>query len=82
MLAEVRFLGVTLATILADVSLEMLALLVLGDVLKQRRFVAEAFVARITLVGFVRLMTPGVRLEVAELAEGFLAAWVSTSERN
>lgn len=56
----------------------MLALLVFWDVLQQRRLVRETLVARVTLVGLVGLVTPRVRLEVTQLAEGLVAAGVTT----
>ena len=44
--------------------------LVLWYVLQQRGLVHEALVAGVALVGLVRLVRPGVGLEVAELREG------------
>ena len=44
-LSEVRFLGVGLPAVVADVGLEVLALLVPGDVLQQGHLVVEALVA-------------------------------------
>jgi hypothetical protein len=73
-LAEVGLLRVGLAAVLADVRLEMLGLLVLGDVLEQRRLVREALVARVALVRLVRLVAARVRLQVAQLREGLVAA--------
>ena len=54
----------------------------LGDVLQQRRFVMEAFVAGVTLVWFVSLVAAGVGLEVGQLGECLGAAWVKTSSEN
>ena len=48
----------------------MFGLLVFGDVLQQGGLVSEALVAGLALVRFVRLMTPGVGLEVGQLGEG------------
>lgn len=56
-LSEVRLLSVALAAVLTDVSLEMLALLVLGDVLQQTGLVREALIAGVALVRFVGLVT-------------------------
>ena len=53
----------------------MLGLLVLGDVLQEGGLVSEALVAGLALVRFVRLMTPGVGLEVGQLGEGLGATW-------
>lgn len=77
-LLQVRLLRVALAAVLTDVGLQVLALLVLGDVLEQRRLVAEALVARVALVRLVRLMAPRVRLQVAQLGERLLATRMST----
>lgn len=75
---QVRLLRVALAAVLTDVGLQMLALLVLGNVLEQRRLVAEALVARVALVRLVCLMAPRVRLQVAQLGERLLATRMST----
>lgn len=56
-LSEVSLLSVALAAVLTDVSLEMLALLVLGDVLQQTGLVREALIAGVALVRFVGLVT-------------------------
>jgi hypothetical protein len=69
-LGQVGLLRVGLATVLANMGLEVLGLLVLGDVLKKSVFVDEALVAGVALVGLVRLVASGVGLEVAELTEG------------
>lgn len=76
MLGKVCLLSVGLAAVLAYVSLEMFRLLMLGYVFEERRFVAETLVAGIALVRFVSLVAAGVGLEVAELAEGLVAAGV------
>ena len=73
-LVQVRLLGVGLAAVLADVRLEVLGLLVLGDVLQQGVLVVKALVARVALEGLVLLVAAGVRLQVAQLREGFVAA--------
>ena len=44
-------------------------------VFQQRRLVGKTFVARVTFVGFVRLVTSGVRLKVGQLGEGLRAAY-------
>ena len=74
MLRQVRFLRVRFAAQLADVRLQMLRVLVLGDVLEQGRLVGEALVARVALERFVRLMAPRVGLQVGQLGERFRAA--------
>lgn len=76
-LLQIRLLRVALAAILTDVSLEVLAFLVLGDVLQERGLIHEALVARVTFVGFVRLMAAGVALQVGQLTEGLVASWVA-----
>ena len=70
MLGQVGLLGVALPAVRADVGLQMLRVLVLGDVLQQGCLVVEAFVAGVTLVGLVCLVTSGVRLQVRQLGEG------------
>ena len=59
----------------------MLRLLVLGNVFEEGRFVLEALVARVALVGLVRLVAPRMRLEVAELREGLCAVRMSALVR-
>ena len=54
--------------------LYMLGLLMFGYVVKQGLLVGEALVAGVTLVGLVRLVTPGVGLQVGQLGEGLGAA--------
>ena len=73
-LGQVRLLGVGLAAVRTDVSLQVLGLLVLRYVVQQGRLVMEALVAGVTLVGLVRLVTPGVGLQVGQLGEGLGAA--------
>lgn len=75
-LGQVRLLCVRLTAVLAYVRLEVFGLLVLGYVLEQRLLVLEALVARVALERFIRLVAPGVRLQVAELRERFGAARV------
>lgn len=66
-LLQVGLLRVALPAVLADVRLQVFALLVLRDVLEEGGLVTEALVARVALVRLVGLMAPGVRLEVTEL---------------
>ena len=66
-------LGVALAAVSTNMGLDMLGLLVLGDVLQQRGLVSKTLVAGLALVGLVRLMTPGVGLQVGQLGEGLRA---------
>jgi len=56
--------------------LEVFGLLVLGYVLEQRLLVLEALIARVTLERLVRLVAPGVRLQVTELRESLGATRV------
>ena len=72
---QVRLLGVTLATVGTDVCLQVLRLLVLGDVLKQRDLVVEALVAGVALVRLVSLVAARVGLQVRQLGEGLRATW-------
>ena len=72
-LGKVSLLGVTLAAVGTDVGLQVFGLLVLRDVLEQGGLVVEALVARVALVGLVRLVAPGVRLQVGQLREGLRA---------
>ena len=53
----------------------MLGLLVFGYVVEQGLLVGEALVAGVTLVGLVRLVTPGVGLQVGQLGERLRATW-------
>ena len=73
MLSQVGLLGVALPAVGADVGFHMLGLLMLGNMLKQCRFFSEAFVAGVALVGFIRLVAPGVGLQVGQLRERFSA---------
>ena len=43
--------------------------------------VSETFVAGLTFVRFVSLMTPRVGLQVGQLGEGLGAAWMCKSEQ-
>ena len=52
----------------------MFGLLVLGNMLQEGGLVGEALVAGLALVGLVRLVTPGVGLQVGQLGEGLGAA--------
>jgi hypothetical protein len=61
------YLSVTFSTIGADVGLDVLGLLMLGDVLKERLFVGKALVAGVALVWLVCLVAPGVGLQVGQL---------------
>ncbi len=81
MLGQVRLLSVTFTAVLANVRFEVFRLLVLWNVLEERRLVDEALVARVALVRFVGLVAARVRLEIGELGEGFGAAWVPTAVR-
>ena len=71
---KIRLLSVTLATVGADVCLYMLRLLMLGYVVEQGLLVSKTFIAGVTFVGFVSLMTARVRLQVGQLGEGLGAA--------
>ena len=73
-LGQVGLLCVRLATVGTDVCLQMLGLLVLGNVLQQRGLVVEALVAGVTLVGLVSLVAAGVGLQVGQLGERLGAA--------
>ena len=68
-------LCVAFSAVGTDISLDMLGLLVLGDVLQEGGLVSEALVAGLTLVRLVRLVTPRVALQVGQLREGLGAAW-------
>jgi hypothetical protein len=71
---SLAYLCVALPAVGADVGLDVLGLLVLGDVLEQGLLVSEALVAGVALVGLVSLVTPGVGLQVGQLGEGLGAA--------
>lgn len=60
--SKVGFLRVRFAAKLANMRLEMFRLFVLGNVFEEGRLVLEALVARVALVGLVRLMTSRMRL--------------------
>ena len=62
---QIRFLGVGLSAVLADVCFEVFGLLVFGNMLEESGLVDKALVAGVTLVRFVRLVASGVGLEVA-----------------
>ena len=81
MFGQVRFLGVGLSAVLADVCFEVLGLLVFGNVLQKGSLIDKALVAGVTLVRFVSLVASGVGLEVAQLAEGFCATRMPTFVR-
>ena len=72
---QVRLLSVTLATVGTDVRLQVLGLLVLGDVLKQGYLVVEALVAGVALVRLVSLVASRVGLQVRQLGERLRASW-------
>ena len=74
-LRQVGLLRVGFPTVRTDVSLQVLGLLVLRDVIQEGGLVMETFIAGVTLVGFVSLMTPGVRQQVGQLGEGLGATW-------
>ena len=57
-------LCITLSAVGTDVCLYMLGLLVFGDVLEEGLLVREALVAGVALVGLIRLVAPGVGLQV------------------
>ena len=73
MLSQISFLRIALTTVLADVRLEMFAFFVLRDVVKQRCFIGEALVARITFIRLICLMATAVTLQRAELRERLLS---------
>lgn len=81
MLGQIGFLCVALTTVLADVRLEMFAFLVLRDVVKQRCFIGEALVARITFIRLICLVATAVTLQRAELRERLVAPWMATLVR-
>jgi len=76
-LGQVGLLGVALSTIGTNVCLYVLGLLVLGDVVEEGLLVSETLVAGVTFVWLVRLVTPGVGLQVGQLGEGLRATWNS-----
>ena len=62
--------------------LYVLGLLVFGDVVKERLLVSKTLVAGVTFVWLVRLVTPGVGLQVRELGERLGASWVKQKHEN
>ena len=68
------YLGVALPAVGTDVCLYMLGLLVFGDVLEEGLLVRKALVAGVALVGLIRLVAPGVGLQVRQLGERLRAA--------
>ena len=77
-LGQVGLLGVALPAVGADVCLQMLGLLVFGDVVKEGGLVMEALVAGVALVGLIRLVAPGVGLQVRQLGERLRAAYTNS----
>ena len=67
-------LRVALPTVGTNVCLYVLGLLVFGDVVEERLLVSKTLVAGVTFVWLVRLVTPGVGLQVGQLGEGLRAA--------
>ena len=78
MLGQVCLLSVRLSAELTDVSLEVLGLLVFGNVFKKGCFVGETFVTTVTFEGLVSLMTSRVGLEVRQLRECFVTSLMPT----
>ena len=74
-LRQVGLLSVTLATVGTDVRLQVLRLLVLGDVFEQGDLIVEALVAGVALVRLVSLVAPRVGLQVGQLGERLRATW-------
>ena len=70
---KISLLGVALAAILTDMGLQVLTLLVLGDVLQEGSLIHETLVASVTLVRFVGLVGSRVTLQVRKLTEGLVA---------
>ena len=64
------YLCVAFPTVGTYVCLYMLRFFVFGYVVEQGLLVRETFVAGVTLVGLVCLVTSGVRLQVRQLGEG------------
>ena len=71
----ILYLGVRLATVGADVSLNMFRIAMLGDVLQKGGLVREALVAGVALVRLVALVAPRVGLQVGQLGERLRATW-------
>lgn len=80
-LGQIRLLRVRFAAIVANVRLEVFGFFVLGYVLEQGCLVLEAFVARVAFVWFVRLVGSRMRLQIAQLTEGFGAMRVAAAVR-
>ena len=76
--SQVRLLSVTFSTVGTDVRLQVLRLLVLGDVLEQGDLVVEALVAGVALVRLVSLVAPRVGLQVGQLGKRLRATWQET----
>ena len=74
-----RYLSVALATVRTNVCLDVLRFFVLGNMFQESSFISETFVATLTFVWFVRLMTSTVGLKVGELGEGLGATCNSKS---
>ena len=74
-LGQVGLLGVALPAVGADVCLQMLGLLVFGDVVKKGGLVMEALVAGVALVRLVSLVASRVGLQVRQLGERLRASW-------
>ena len=71
----ILYLGVRLATVGADVSLNMFRIAMLGDVLQKGGLVREALVAGVALVRLVALVAPRVGLQVGQLGERLRTTW-------
>lgn len=80
-LCQVGLLRVGLAAELADVRLQVLRLLVLGNVVEEAGLVGKALVAAVALEGLVRLVGAAVRLKVGQLREGLGAGGPAASVR-
>ena len=76
--SSISYLGVAFAAVGTDVGLDVLGLLVLGDVLEEGLLVGEALVAGVALVRLVSLVAPRVGLQVGQLGERFGATWQET----
>ncbi len=63
---------------MTDVGLEMFRLLVLWNMIEEGGLVRKAFVAGVTFVRLVGLVTPGMGLKVRELGKGFVTTRVPT----
>jgi len=78
---EIGFLCVRLTTVLANMSLEMLGLFMLRNVRQEGRLIRKTLVAGVAFKRFVCLVTPGMALQVAELRERLVTAWMPTLVR-